>query len=146
MSELRLIGYDSDSVAHDLIHNKGFYKIPDDALRDYGINPVPKNEVCKPFDKERKPLKSKKQLLIESKAVCYVCNCRLSKVTFSWDHIIPKSKGGKKVKECCIFCNHEKGDKGLWEYIDFLKTLEQTEKTVLKIKNLTSFAIKLREL
>jgi hypothetical protein len=146
MSELRLIGYDSDSVAHDLIHNKGRYKIPDDALRDYGINPVPKNKVCKPFDKERKPLKSKKQLLIEAKATCYICGKVLNKYLFTWDHIIPKSKGGKKVKECCIFCNQDKGDMGLWEFIDFLKTLEQTEKTLQKIKNLTLFAIKLREL
>lgn len=141
---MKLIGYDSDSVAHDLIHNKGVYRIPDDALRDYGIEP--KKRVSKPVNKDHKPQKTKKELLIQNKATCYVCDRVLNKYLFTWDHIVPKSKGGKKVKECCIFCNQDKGNMGLWEFIDFLKTLEQTEKTVLKIKNLESFAIKLREL
>lgn len=143
-NELRLIGYDSDSVAHDLIHNKGVYRIPDHALMDYGIEP--KKQVRKPVNKDHKPQKSKKELLIQNKAECYICDRVLNKYLFTWDHIIPKSKGGKKVKECCIFCNQDKGDMGLWEFIDFLKTLEQTEKTVIKIKNLTLFAIKFREL
>lgn len=143
-NKLRLIGYDSDSVAHDLIHNKGVYRIPDHALRYYGIEP--KKQVRKPVNKDHKPQKSKKELLIQNKAGCYICDRVLNKYLFTWDHIIPKSKGGKKVKECCIFCNQDKGDMGLWEFIELLKTLEQTEKTVLKIKNLTLFAIKFREL
>jgi hypothetical protein len=91
-------------------------------------------------------MKSKKEILLKDGVKCYICHMPLTKILFSWDHIVPKSKGGKKVKPCCIFCNQDKGDMGVWEFIDFLKTLEQTEKTIQKINNLTLFAIKLREL
>lgn len=143
-NEIRIIGYDSDSVAHDLIHNKGVYRIPDHALRDYGIEL--KKRVSKPVNKDHKPQKSKKELLIQNKATCYVCDRVLNKYLFTWDHIIPKSKGGKKIIECCIFCNNEKSDMGIWEFIDYLKSKDPTPRIELKIKNLTSFAIKFREL
>lgn len=140
---IRIIGYDSDSVAHDLVNNKGRYKIPDHALRDYGIEV--KQKVRKPSGKP-KILKSKKELMLIAGCKCYICNNVLTKITFSWDHIVPKSKGGKKIKACCIYCNNQKGAMGVWEFIDYLKTLVTTPRIELKIKNLELFAIKNREL
>lgn len=137
---MKLLGYTSDSVAHDLIHSKGRYKIPDHALRDWGIEPEKKEP--KQFDKDYKARKSRKEILLQNKSGCYVCDKTLNKYTFSRDHVVPKCKGGKDGKnkvQCCIFCNREKGDKEIQEYIEYLQSLPTSELINRKIENLNEY-------
>lgn len=61
---------------------------------------------------------------------CCYCGERLKRSTFSREHIIPKSKGGKIVKPCCIRCNGEKGDMFLSQFIPFLIQKQHTSEGV----------------
>ena len=55
---------------------------------------------------------AKKKLLAEVKGRCCYCGCKLFKENTTWDHIIPKSKGGtvqfKNMVACCFGCNYMK--------------------------------------
>ncbi len=56
---------------------------------------------------------------------CFYCDTVInSKYEHSYDHIIPRAKGGKDTFEnlldCCKNCNQSKGDKSLKEWRLFL--------------------------
>ena|ERR1700685_1248274 len=76
---------------------------------------------------------------IKKPKICCYCEIRLDEKNYSRDHIVPKSKGGKRCKPCCKTCNFEKKDMTIREYISYLQGLEQTELVVLKIRNAHRF-------
>jgi hypothetical protein len=58
----------------------------------------------------------------KSERVCVYCNKKLSKKTFTIDHVIPISLGGNLFHEpniviCCKECNEEKGNLMLLEFL-----------------------------
>lgn len=60
---------------------------------------------------------SRQNVWIRDEGRCQYCNLRVSVKTFTLDHVIPKSSGGKttwdNVVTCCYGCNQKKGDKTL---------------------------------
>lgn len=56
---------------------------------------------------------------------------------FTFDHLVPRSKGGINAQfnklKCCYFCNQEKGDKNIIEYIEVLLLKYANCKGKLKI-------------
>lgn len=62
---------------------------------------------------------NRKNIYARDKCTCQYCGKRFRGEELTFDHIIPKSKGGKNswenVVTCCISCNHSKGNKSLSE-------------------------------
>lgn len=60
---------------------------------------------------------SRKNVWIRDEGKCQYCNKFVSINTFTIDHVIPKTSGGKTVWDnvvaCCYTCNQKKGDKHL---------------------------------
>lgn len=140
---MKLIGYDSDSVAESLVYSHGRYSIPNHALIDWGIKcEHPELKKKSKSKNHRSEAKNRKQLLIRDRAKCYICEMVLTNLVFTWDHVIPKSKGGRKKRECCIYCNNEKADMSIKDYIQFLKNKNMSELNNIKIKNLENYKIK----
>lgn len=129
---MKIVGYDSDSVAYDLIHNKGKYKIPKHALLDYGITES-LNEAKAKSENKNKPA-------ISTGEKCCYCERGLTTKNRTREHVIPRHKGGKIIKIACKYCNQEKGGLMLNSYIQLLElklsnTKEDTNRhSVLKIK------------
>lgn len=64
----------------------------------------------------KKPVKfSRQNIYIRDNYSCQYCGRKLSTDELTYDHVIPKSKGGKTVWEnivtCCPACNKRKGGK-----------------------------------
>lgn len=116
--KLRLIGYDSDSVA-------------------------PVKRIVKPKHKKaitRMALKrAVKNNLISSGIVCCYCEQPLNDEIFTWDHLIPISKGGVNLpvnkRPSCYRCNYEKGSKDMGNYIRFLKKIPQNDRVKKALEN-----------
>lgn len=85
--------------------------------------------------KTKATINIKKQQRFALDYCCY-CECKLTKrygLTCSdtdktRDHVIPKSKGGKILKDCCYACNQEKGSLMLHSYIQMLCLLQNDMK------------------
>jgi 5-methylcytosine-specific restriction endonuclease McrA len=62
---------------------------------------------------------NKKNVLIRDGFKCQYCGKVLEEKSFTCDHVIPKSKGGKScwtnIVSCCSFCNLTKANKNLKE-------------------------------
>ena len=60
---------------------------------------------------------SRKNVWIRDEGRCQYCQKHVSLNTFTIDHIVPKTLGGKTVWDnvvtCCYVCNQKKGDKPL---------------------------------
>lgn len=60
---------------------------------------------------------SRKNVWVRDEGKCQYCSRHVTLSTFTIDHIIPKTAGGKTIWEnvvtCCYDCNQEKGDKNL---------------------------------
>lgn len=98
---MRLVGYDSDSV-----YRRG------DFARLYAklAEGLPKGK------KKHSGGKAKR-----SGGFCCYCELELTRLSFSWDHLYPKSLGGRIKKPCCRKCNAEKRDMTLEQYLLFIK-------------------------
>lgn len=62
---------------------------------------------------------SRDNVYARDKGTCQYCGAKVSRNDFTYDHVTPRSKGGKTVWEnvvvCCGECNAKKGDKTLYE-------------------------------
>lgn len=71
--------------------------------------------VKKVFRKNRKMKFSRKNIYLRDRGECQYCAKPVARDDFTWDHVLPRSKGGKSEWEnlvlCCIKCNQKKGDK-----------------------------------
>ena len=62
----------------------------------------------------KSPVKfSRQNIYARDKYRCQYCGKRYPTEEFTYDHIIPKSRGGKteweNIVTCCVFCNRKKG-------------------------------------
>ena len=75
---------------------------------------------------------SKKKLLHEVNGRCFYCGIKLIEENTTWDHIIPRSKGGSgrtiNFCACCRGCNGVKWDRSL-------ETLRDIMQKSLEVKN-----------
>lgn len=62
---------------------------------------------------------TRKNVLVRDNYTCQYCGCHLTVKNLSWDHVIPRDKGGKTVWNnicaCCYKCNRKKANKLLSE-------------------------------
>lgn len=76
---------------------------------------------------------TRKNVLLRDNHQCQYCGCHLTTKNLSWDHVVPRDKGGKttwrNIVSSCQKCNVKKGNKSL-------------EETGMKLKNIP-FAPKL---
>lgn len=72
------------------------------------------------YQPKKKPRATKKYF----DADCCYCGRELNILTFTYDHLIPKSKGGRNLHDnkrpCCQNCNTWKGDKTLSEFLEIV--------------------------
>lgn len=74
-----------------------------------------------------KEAKERRQVIKESKRICYICNKKISeKEIATVDHVIPKSRdefatNKFNLKCCCEHCNNDKADMTLLEYIQHIR-------------------------
>lgn len=96
---LKIIGYTSDSVNPDNLPIRPILKKPKNQLK-------PKSEKWK---------HRRKKIWESAKGICYLCNNPVSLQSFTIDHVVPKSKGGKSnlgnLKPTHSKCNGLKGNK-----------------------------------
>ena len=63
------------------------------------------------------PSFSRRNIFLRDDYTCQYCNTKLSYEKLTFDHIIPKSKGGTTIWEnvvsSCRRCNHKKGNKNI---------------------------------
>ena len=84
---------------------------------------------------------------------CYYCGEPFNKNNQpTFDHLVPKSRGGPDVKEnkvqACFFCNQDKGQKTIYKGVDMYKLtgykkppfVKKGEKALLTLKTMQSFA------
>ena len=68
-----------------------------------------------------------KKLLAEVNGRCFYCGCKLFKENTTYDHIIPRSKGGNgkvsNIAACCFGCN---GMKRVYNIEEFREIMERT--------------------
>ena len=62
----------------------------------------------------KSPVKfSRQNIYARDKYRCQYCGKRFPNDEFTYDHVIPKSRGGKteweNIVTCCVFCNRKKG-------------------------------------
>jgi len=72
--------------------------------------------LLKAFRRPRKMVKfNKMNVLARDRWTCQYCNQKFSAGTLTYDHVVPKSKGGKTIWEnivtCCSVCNGTKGNR-----------------------------------
>lgn len=72
--------------------------------------------LLKAFKRPRKKVKfNKVNVLARDRWACQYCNQKFSTNELTYDHVVPRSKGGKTVWEnivtCCISCNGKKGNR-----------------------------------
>jgi 5-methylcytosine-specific restriction endonuclease McrA len=70
--------------------------------------------------KPKTPVKfSRQNIYIRDNYKCQYCGRKLPPDKLTWDHVIPKARGGKteweNIVTCCIECNRRKGGKVLSE-------------------------------
>ncbi len=58
---------------------------------------------------------SRENVLMRDKSKCQYCNNKVSRTEFTYDHVIPKSRGGKttwtNIVTSCVPCNSRKGSR-----------------------------------
>ncbi|MCK9154537.1 MAG: HNH endonuclease [Paludibacteraceae bacterium] len=75
-----------------------------------GMRPIPED-----------PRISRYNIFVRDEGCCMYCGCKLNwgKGSFTYDHVHPRSRGGKtdwdNIVLSCHACNHKKGDKHLHE-------------------------------
>jgi 5-methylcytosine-specific restriction endonuclease McrA len=72
--------------------------------------------VLRHFKRERIRIKfSRLNIYARDKFVCQYCGARFDTEDLTFDHVLPKSKGGRtsweNIVTCCIVCNTEKADR-----------------------------------
>ena len=93
------------------------------------------DNVIKKF-KYNKAIKfNRENVLIRDNGTCQYCSKKLTKKNFTLDHVIPVSKGGKKVWQnivaCCNSCNQRKGNKTLQQAKMRLKNQPKVPKQLI---------------
>ena len=77
---------------------------------------------------------TKRKLLKEVGYRCYYCGILLITDILTWDHVIPRSKGGtgskKNMVACCRGCNGIKWDRSVPRFRDILELANQIESYV----------------
>lgn len=74
-----------------------------------------------------KEAKERREVIKESKRICYICNRKISeKEKATVDHVIPKSRdefasNKFNLKCCCERCNNDKADMTLLEYVQHIR-------------------------
>lgn len=74
-----------------------------------------------------KEAKDRRDVIKESKRVCYICNRKIPKDEIATiDHVIPKSRDEHalnkfNLKCCCERCNNDKADMTLLEYVQHIR-------------------------
>jgi 5-methylcytosine-specific restriction endonuclease McrA len=75
--------------------------------------------VIKKFKYNKRVKFNRENILLRDEGKCQYCMKKLTKKNFTLDHVIPVSKGGKKVWQnivaCCNSCNQNKGSRTLRE-------------------------------
>jgi len=60
---------------------------------------------------------TRKNVLLRDNHQCQYCGCKLSTKNLSWDHVVPRDKGGRtmwgNIVSCCVSCNRKKANKSL---------------------------------
>jgi len=78
---------------------------------------------------------NKRNVLIRDNFTCAYCGTR-SLTKMSFDHITPKSKGGKSTFEnvvtCCVPCNHKKDNKTCKQADMWPKYVKPTQPTIME--------------
>lgn len=74
--------------------------------------------LIKAFRRHKKKVKfSRTNILARDKWKCQYCNTKLTTESVTYDHVVPKSQGGKTCWEnivaCCAGCNAKKADKSV---------------------------------
>lgn len=75
--------------------------------------------VCTEYNKipVRGPVYSKRMVFIRDNYICQYCGKQLNGSNATYDHIVPRSKGGRSTFQntvcCCEECNKRKADKNL---------------------------------
>jgi 5-methylcytosine-specific restriction endonuclease McrA len=71
--------------------------------------------------KAKQRAKIKKKLLAKQAGRCYYCMQKFKLVNLTFDHVVPKSKGGKGLRNnlvlACVGCNNKKGDSSLENFM-----------------------------
>ena len=74
---------------------------------------------------------TKRKLKEEVNGRCFYCGCKLIDLIITWDHIIPRSKGGNGTKRnmcaCCRGCNHIKWDRSLELFREIMQDSQEVE-------------------
>ncbi|MBW1669694.1 MAG: HNH endonuclease [Deltaproteobacteria bacterium] len=70
--------------------------------------------LLKMVKKPKKPVKfSRQNIYARDRYQCQYCGARFSPEDLTYDHVIPKSRGGKtkweNIVTCCVECNRKKG-------------------------------------
>lgn len=62
---------------------------------------------------------TRQNILVRDNHQCQYCDNKLTMKTLSWDHVVPRDKGGlttwTNLVACCVKCNVKKGNKLLHE-------------------------------
>ena len=74
---------------------------------------------------------TRKKLKEEVNGRCAYCGCKLVDLIITWDHIIPRSKGGNGTKRnlyaCCRGCNNIKWDRDLETFREIMRGSREVE-------------------
>lgn len=70
--------------------------------------------LLKLIKRPRSPIKfSRQNIYARDRNTCQYCGCRYPSEDLTYDHVLPKSRGGKTVwgniVTCCVNCNRRKG-------------------------------------
>lgn len=62
---------------------------------------------------------TRRNVLLRDNHECQYCGCHLTTKNLSWDHLVPRDKGGrttwKNIVSCCVPCNRKKANQTLEE-------------------------------
>lgn len=114
-----------------------------------GTREKPNNSISlEDWSKPKAVEKNNKRYINDTKlknGVCCYCEKKLNNRTYTKDHLIPKSKGGKIMMPCCYDCNQEKQDLPLEIYAMLLNHINPFHNKT-KIKNALRIRFLLKKL
>lgn len=91
--------------------------------------------------RNQRPVLSKSSLFYRDRGHCAYCGIKLTMETITFDHVIPKSLGGKddwtNIVACCPTCNYLKKDKmPVGEWAPRVKPRTPTHQELVEIRKL----------